>query len=138
MSWKIIILLSFFGLIMAFLSVFWIPTKTEPIIWLVIFIFCGYIIAKYSPGRFFLHGFLICILNSIWITVIHFIFYDTYIINHPEILQINNSMPLKDSPRLLLLIIGPLIGTFSGIILGLIATVAGKFVKRSADDYGTI
>lgn len=138
MSWKIIILLSFFGLIMAFLSVFWIPTKTELIIWLVIFIFCGYIIAKYSPGRFFLHGFLICILNSIWITVIHFIFYDTYIINHPEILQINNSMPLKDSPRLLLLIIGPLIGTFSGIILGLIATVAGKFVKRSADDYGTI
>jgi hypothetical protein len=138
MNWKIIIILSFFGLIMAFLTVFWIPTKSEPMIWLAIFILCGYIIAKYSPGRFFLHGFLISIFNSVWITGIHLTFYDTYIINHPEMLQMNNNLPFKDNPKLLMLILGPFFGAVSGIILGFISLIAGKFVKRSPDDYGTI
>jgi hypothetical protein len=138
MSWKIIIRLSFFGLAMAFLTVFWIPTKTEPVFWVIIFIVCAYIIAKYSPGRFFLHGFLVSIVNSIWITGVHILFYDTYIINHPDMTQMNSSLPLQDSPRLLMLIIGPFFGAVSGIILGLFALIAGKFVKRSYDDYGTV
>ena len=35
MKWKLIFLLSLFGLAMAFATVFWIPSMIEPVFWLV-------------------------------------------------------------------------------------------------------
>jgi hypothetical protein len=46
MNWKLLLLLSLLGLVMAGATVSLIPEKTEPIFWIVIFIICAYIIAK--------------------------------------------------------------------------------------------
>jgi len=70
MNWKLIFLLSLFGLAMAFATVFWIPTKTEPVFWALIFIACAYIIAKKVPGRTFLHGLMTGLFNCVWITAL--------------------------------------------------------------------
>ena len=40
-----------------------------------------------------------------------------------------SSMPLPDSPRLMMACVGPIVGIVSGAIIGLFAYVAGKFVK---------
>jgi hypothetical protein len=40
-----------------------------------------------------------------------------------------SSMPLADSPRLMMACTGPIIGAISGLVIGLLAYVAGKLVK---------
>jgi len=73
MNTKLIFQLSLFGLAMAIATVFWIPSNIEPIFWVVIFIICAYLIAKKSTGKYFLHGLLVSIVNSVWITAAHII-----------------------------------------------------------------
>jgi uncharacterized membrane protein len=41
-----------------------------------------------------------------------------------------DSMPLANHPRLLMVLTGPVIGVISGLVLGLFAVVARKFVKK--------
>lgn len=130
MNFKLIFLLSLFGLVMAIATVFWIPTKIEPYFWLAIFIFSAYVIAKKAPGKFFIHGFLVSLMNCIWITGIHVTLYDQYLAFHPEdvkrMAELNTSM----SPRMLMLVTGPIIGIITGLILGLFSFVASKLIKR--------
>src|SRR5689334_12060712 len=82
MNWKLIFLLSLFGLAMAFATVFWIPTRFEPFCWLAIFAFCAWTVAKRveaKRSKLFLHGFMISILNGLWITAVHLWFVQIYL-----------------------------------------------------------
>jgi hypothetical protein len=133
MNWKIIFQLSIFGLIMAFASVQLIPERIEPIFWLFIFAFCAWVIAKVCPGKYFLHGFLVSMVNCIWITAVHVIFRVTYVAHHPQMASVNTNMPasLLSHPRLTMLIIGPIFGAGFGVILGLFSFIASKIVKKN-------
>ena len=86
MNWKLIVMLSLFGLAMAVLSLFGLGIF-EFVIWLVIFVFYAVIIAKRAPGRYFLHGFLVSIVNSVWVTAIHAGFFSIYAKNNPQMVQ---------------------------------------------------
>ena len=132
MNWKLIFLLSLFGLAMAFATVFFIPSNIEPLFWLVIFIICAYLIAKYASGGYFLHGLLVSIVNSIWITATHAAFFYAYIANHPDELKMMDSLPpmMADHPRRMMVVIGPIVGVISGLVLGLFAWVASKILKK--------
>jgi hypothetical protein len=130
-DWKLIFRLSLFGLAMGIATVFFIPSNIEPVFWLVIFTVCGYIFAKNLVARHFLHGLLLGLANSVWITASHILFLGRYIANHPREAAMMASMPLPDSPRVMMALIGPMIGLASGLVLGLFALVAGKLVKRS-------
>jgi hypothetical protein len=130
MNWRLIFRLSFFGLAMAFATLSWIPAKIEPAFWLVIFVLCAWLIAKNAPGKFFLHGFLVSIVNSVWITAAHVAFFGTYIVNHPEMKEMSTKMPLSDHPRRMMLLMGPVFGVLFGLILGVFALVASKMVKN--------
>jgi hypothetical protein len=55
-NWKIIFQLSIFGLIMAFATISLIPEKIEFVFWLVIFLFCAWVIAKVCNGKYFFQG----------------------------------------------------------------------------------
>ena len=131
MNWKIIFQLSIFGLIMAFATVFLIPEKIEFIFWLGIFAFSAYVIAKTCSSKYFLNGFCVSLVNCIWITAAHILFYSTYIANHPSIAKMSHDHPLLPThPRLSMLIMGPLFGAASGVILGLFAFIASKIVVK--------
>jgi hypothetical protein len=132
MNWKLIFQLSIFGLIMAFGTISLIPQNIEPVFWVVIFIFCAFVIAKAGPGKYFLHGFLVSLVNCIWITAVHIIFVKTYMMAHPQMAEMNSKMPasLAIHPRLAMLITGPLFGIASGIVLGLFAFIASKIMKK--------
>jgi hypothetical protein len=130
MNWKLIFQLSLFGLAMGIATVFVIPSNIEPAFWLVIFLICAYLIAKQSPAWHFLHGLLLGLANSVWITAAHVLLFDKYVAGHaPEVAMMQKS-PLVVSPKLMMLIFGPVIGLISGVILGLFAFVAGKLIKN--------
>lgn len=127
MSWRLILGLSLFGLAMSVATVFVIPPKVEPVVWLVIFLICAYIIARLAPGRPFLHGLMVGIVNSVWVTAAHILFFTAYMANHPKEAAMARSMPLP--PKLMMAVTGPLIGVISGLVLGLFAYIAGRFVR---------
>jgi hypothetical protein len=130
MNWKLIFSLSLFGVAMAIATISWIPSKTEPVFWVIIFIICAYVIAKNAPGNYFLHGMLTSLVNSVWITAAHLLFYSTYIANHTDLASMSKSMPLQDHPRIMMVIMGPVFGAVSGLVLGLFAFIASKIMNK--------
>jgi hypothetical protein len=133
MDWKLIFGLSLFGLAMAIGTVFVIPSNVEPIFWLLIFLVCAYLVPRKRPDRHFLHGLLVGIVNSVWVTGAHIVFFSQYIANHPKEAAMMTSMPLPTHPRLMMACVGPIVGVISGIIIGLLAFVAGKIVKPAVN-----
>lgn len=133
MNWKLIFLLSLFGAAMGFATVSLIPSTIEPFCWLVIFVICSYAIARYAPGKYFLHGFCVSLVNAVWITAVHAGMFYTYIASHPEYLQATNGLPpdLAAHPRRMMVPIGIVSGIIFGIVLGIFAWVASKIVKKT-------
>jgi len=130
MNWKLIFQLSIFGLIMAFGTISLISEKLEPLFWLVIFCFCAYVTTRVCNGKYFLHGFCVSLVNSIWITSAHVIFYANYVAHHADMEKMAQSMPLANHPRVLMIFMGPLFGVGFGLILGLFSWIASKIVTR--------
>jgi len=132
MNWKLIFQLSLFGLAMGIATVFVIPSNIEPVFWLVIFLICAYVIAKKRATGHFLQGLLLGLVNSVWVTSAHILLFDRYLATHAKEAEMMTRMPMPDSPRLMMAIIGPVVGVISGIIIGLFAFVAGKIFKGSS------
>ena len=85
--------------------------------------------AKRAPGKYFLHGLLTSVVNSVWITVTHATFFDIYAKNNPQFVQ---SAPPGINPRVLMIIMGPIFGVLFGLVAGLFAFIASKIVKKGA------
>ncbi len=131
MNWKLIFTLSVAGICMGTAALFGLTKNIEPIQWLVIFVFYAVWIVKYAPGKYFLHGFLVSVINGIWVSLIHSAFFALYIQNNPEMMANYEKLPPWVSPRTMVLIIGPFIGAATGLIAGLFAIIAGKWFKRN-------
>jgi hypothetical protein len=130
MNFRLVLMMSMFGLAMALGTVFVIPSNIEPIFWLIIFGVVAFMIAKRAPGRYFLHGFCTSLLNCVWITTAHVLFYDTYVAGHAEEVARSASLPVQG--RLAMILVGPVIGVVSGLVLGLLSFIASKLVKPDA------
>jgi len=132
MNWKLIFQLSLFGLAMGVGTVFVIPSTIEPFFWLVIFVVSAYLIATRAADHYFLHGVALGLANCVWVTGAHVVLFSRYIANHPREAAMMGSMPLPTHPRVMMLIMGPVIGLISGIIIGLFAIVAHRLVAPRA------
>jgi hypothetical protein len=130
MNWKLILMLSLFGLAMGIATVFIISSAAEPFFWLFIFVVCAYFIVNHCSGKFFLHGFLVSLLNSVWITAAHILLFTYYIGNHAKEAVMMAQMPLPDSPKIMMLITGPVIGVLSGLLLGFFAYLASLIIRK--------
>jgi hypothetical protein len=127
MNWKLVFQLSLFGLVMAFATVFVIPSTVEPLVWLVIFPICAYFIARRAPASYFLHGLLVGIANSVWITSAHVLLFDQYIARHPREADMMTRMPL--APKAMMVLTGPIVGIVSGIVLGILALIVHRMIS---------
>jgi uncharacterized membrane protein len=132
MNWKLILQLSVFGLAMGVATVFVIPSTVEPLFWLAIFVICASVIARRAPGRYFLHGLLVSLVNSVWITGAHVLLFDQYVARHQSEAAMMASMPLPTHPRLMMICTGPIIGLVSGLVLGLFAFIASRITRRAS------
>lgn len=130
MNWKLIFSLSLLGLVMAFGTVYVIASNVEPIFWLAIFLVCALVIAKRAPGKHFLHGLMVGIVNSIWVTGAHMLLFARYVAGHHKEAAMMASMPLSTHPRVMMLIVGPVVGVVSGAIIGVLALALSRLVIR--------
>ncbi|HEY3743520.1 MAG TPA: hypothetical protein VGL53_26930 [Bryobacteraceae bacterium] len=131
MNWKLIAQLSLFGLAMGLGTVFFIPSSVEPFCWLVIFITCAYLIAKHAGNRPFLHGLVLGLANCVWITGSHLVFVNRYLESHAKEAEMMASMPMPDHPRLMMALVGTLVGIISGVVIGILSICAVKVMKGS-------
>ncbi len=121
MNWKLIFQLSLFGLAMAFATISLIPMRVEPAFWLFIFVLCAWLIAKYAPGNYFAHGFWVSIVNCVWITAAHVVFYRDYSSSHRDMLDMSAKFPIwSGHARRQMIIMGPLFGIACGLILWIV------------------
>src|SRR5262249_8420722 len=100
MNWKLILSLSLFGLAMALATVWLVPSTSEPVFWLGIFVVGAAILARRAPDRFFLPGLVTSLVNCVWVTSAHIIFFTDYLANHAQEAAMMQNMPAPDSPRL--------------------------------------
>lgn len=128
MPWSLILKLSMFGLVMGIATVFWIPSNVEPFFWLLIFLICAYVIGRSSEKPFFT-GILLGLANCVWITMAHILLFGQYLERHTREAAMMKSMPLPNSPRMMMALTGPLVRLISGIIMGLLAVLAAKLVR---------
>jgi hypothetical protein len=131
MNCKLILQLSMFGLAMGIATVFVIPSNIEPIFWVAIFAVSASIISKQCTRRFFLNGFMVSIVNSVWVTSAHVLLFDSYSARHASEMEMMASLPLGDSPRLLMILMAPVFGIVSGLVLGLFSHVAHRIRNAS-------
>lgn len=129
MNWKLIVQLSMFGLFMGLATVFFIPSTVEPACWILIFLVCAYMIARQCRDNRFLHGLYLGVANSFWVTAAHVALFSQYAARHAREIEMMQSMPLPDSPRLMMALMGPVIGVVSGLVIGLFSVIAGKLVR---------
>jgi len=128
MNWKLLFSLSLLGLVMAVATLYWIGPRIEPLFWLIDFVFCAWMIVRRAPGRLFLHGFVLGLLNCVWVTAAHYIWYDTYMANHPQMADMMKNSPID--LRTMQLIVGPFIGAISGVVIGLITLLVGAIAGK--------
>lgn len=134
MDWRLVFLLSLFGLTMAIGTVFIVPSKVEPIFWVAIFIVCAIIIARMDSTAFFVQGLLVGIVNSIWVTGAHMVLFDRYITSHPKEAGMMASMPFPNSPRVMMALVGLGIGIVSGTIIGLFAYICAQIYAKASNE----
>ena len=132
MNWKLIIILSLFGLALGVASVFTLTPVTEFVFWVAVTVVTAILIAKYAGGKFFLHGFLVAIVNTFWVTLSQVLLFYTYVTSHPEYLQMVATLPpaLADHPRRLILYRAPVVALISGLFVGIVSLVASKVLNR--------
>jgi hypothetical protein len=113
-----------FGLAMGIATVFVIPSNFEPLFWLAIFIVCAAIISKQCRKWYFLNGLMVSMVNSVWVTSAHDLLFSYYRAGHSAEITMMAGLPMGDSPRLLMILLFPVVGIVSGLILGLFSYAA--------------
>lgn len=131
MSWKVIFLLSLSGIVVGFAGVFGLNGAAEIVVWLAVFLVFAIVIAKRRDSDYFVHGLLSSIIAGFWVGVVHAAFINTFVAHNPQLGAGLAKMPRTAHPRLMMVIYGPFIGAVTGVVAGLMASVAGKFVKRA-------
>jgi hypothetical protein len=129
-NWKLIFGLSLIGLGMALATTYVVPMEVERWLWIVIMLFNIVMIVKFCSGKYFLNGFLVSIANCVWITSVHILLMDTYISNNPSYLDMLHQMPMPDRPRVMALMMGPVVGIIFGIVQGVLAWLGAKLIKK--------
>ena len=127
MNWRLLLYLSLFGFVMAIATISFLPQTFEYIVWPFIFCFCAYTISKNCNDRLFVHGFMLSIINCIYIVAFHSAFFETYAAAHDAAI----AAPQGPSPRAMSAAFGVVAGIISGVVQGAFCIIAGKLRSKT-------
>ena len=132
MNSKLILSLSLFGLIVALGTTYWILSDVEPYLWVAVSIACACFIAVKAPGRYFLHGFLVSIVCSFWMVIIHAALAAKYLASHIKEAEQYSKMNKAGSLSFFkaMLVLEPVKGVLTGVLFGVFAVIASRILKR--------
>ena len=101
----------------------------EPFLWLIIAITCSFIIGTRVPRLRLLHGLVLGVLLGTINSMCAFALYPIYLDHNPHLAaRFTSDAPLP--PRVFMLVTGPIIGSFYGVFVGVLASLAGKIADR--------
>ncbi|HEY0244543.1 MAG TPA: hypothetical protein VGC01_03195, partial [Mucilaginibacter sp.] len=80
----------------------------------------------------FLHGLFTGLINCVWITAVHGLFFQKYTENHTQLDKMTAGMPVSFAthPRVAMSLAGLGLGVLFAIVLGIFALVASKIVSK--------
>ncbi len=137
MRWSLVRSLSMFGLAMALGTIALIPARLGGPLWIVIFLVTSLIVAKRADRLFFLHGFLVGLVNWAWVTAAHVAFHGAYVAHHAADIAARGAMapampaPLAPAYALMQAYDVPIPGA-SGLIYGALSWLGSKVLRRRA------
>ena len=132
MNWKLIFGLSLLGLAMAFATVYVIPNNIAIFLWIAIYIFCAFVIAKQTfdarkPARKYWHAVAVGYLFCIYVGTVHFIFFDMYVAFQPKVLEV---LKKHNDTRTSLLVMNIVFGFMLAKVLAVLTFFAGLILKK--------
>ena len=130
MNWNLIVRLSFLGFIMGASTALGIPMMVTAILWLAFYGVCVVVIAKRCTHKYFLNGFMLSLVNIGWVTGFHVIFYKIYLTNNPAIELLYTLLPFSESPRLGMIFMAPILGSFFGLLVGFFSFLVAKVIGK--------
>jgi hypothetical protein len=131
MNWRLVALLSLYGVIMGIASVLGHASGKEALWWLVAAVVCAGIIAWREPARAFRHGFVVGTLGGMATPFIQALFFSTYREHNPQIVADLEHLPLGLGAPTFILLLSPATAAVNGVVLGLLSWIAGWAVIRS-------
>ena len=135
MKWALIVRLSLFGFAMGFINLFLADSVLNPSIWIFIYLFSAYIIAKKCVSEFFLHGLLLGMFDNIWLVVVKNIFRKIYLQNAKGLIyqydSVTKTFKFKgdDGTVLRQIFVGGSVALISGLVLGILTFCTAKLFK---------
>ena len=93
MNLRLVLLVSMIALVAAIATVYAIPPSAESGCWLAVMLACALAVVRLAPGKFFLHGFLVGLLNWLWVAASHVLLFGAYAARHPHDLSGMQSLP---------------------------------------------
>jgi hypothetical protein len=130
MNWRLTLSLSLLGIVLGIASVLGFTNGREWLAWLCIGIYSAWKFATRSREELFLHGFYLGILTGCFSSVIQALFISSFLSNNPRMVEAFDALPHGLHPAAVVLIMGPIIGTVSGVVFGVLAVIVGKMVRR--------
>jgi hypothetical protein len=130
MNWRLILSLSLLGIVLGIASVFGVTGDREWIAWVCIGVYAAWKFARRSGEELFLHGFYLGILTGVFSSFVQALFVTGYLSNNPRMVEALNALPQSLHPSTVILIMGPIIGTVSGVAFGVLAVITGKIVRH--------
>jgi len=121
MNIRLILMLSLLGLVVGIFSVVGvIPAGVESLVWLVIALIYGAVLARRAPGKFFLHGFLAGLIAGVLAGLMQAAFLGQYLSHNPKAAQTLKMLPANLPAVALIILAAPFTGAVLGLVTGLI------------------
>jgi hypothetical protein len=131
MNVPLVLKLSLLGLIVGACSVTGIVRSgSEGYAWLVVAVVSALVIGRAAVTRRFLTGFVAGFLACVLSVLVQVAFFDRYLHFNPEAVNSFRSMPADVPPRILVLLLMPIVAAFNGCVVGFLSWVAARVLSR--------
>ncbi len=132
MSWRLVFLLSLSGLAIGLATTFGlVHAGVEKFVWLVVVVLLAIVIARRAPRRPFVHGVFTGFLAGVLCLFVQGLMFDAYLAHNPSAAQSFQQLPRGMSPRVLMVVLAPLLGALYGVLVGLLAFAIARLTGRS-------
>lgn len=130
MNWKLVVSLSGLGVLMGGASVLGLTRGFEGVLWLVLAALATVVMVRRAQTRPLLHGFFVGFIGGGLAPVVQFLFFSTYLANNPEVAKQFSRVPSGLGAHYFVLILAPIIGLVSGVVLGLMCWLGAWLAVR--------
>lgn len=128
-------LLTLFGVVMGFATVFGLTKNNEFYYWMIIGVISAFAISKITTEKIFVKSTVVGLFMGIFTGIIQYVFFNTYLENNPESIDGFKQIPLSLAPQYVLLFSAPFTGIIFGLFIGLIAYVFVKISGKKSEKH---